>query len=236
MGLSCNSVSEMESTSNPFRQTTLVRVTKIVYDFPMPGTFRAFAIVPAAGESLRMQRPKLLLPWRGKPLIEQVLVTWKASRVQATFVVVRPDDDELAKVAEAVGAIVVRPPLPPPDMRASVAFGLGEIRRLFEPQAHDSWLVAPADLPQLSTAVIDRLIVEHDSQPDAALRPVVAGRRGHPVLFPWHWTPRLRHLEADEGLNVLPRDGLTREIACDDLVAAAQFDDIDTPEDYERLA
>jgi molybdenum cofactor cytidylyltransferase len=201
----------------------------------MPKDFRSFAIVPAAGESLRMGQPKLLLPWRGRALIEGVLIAWKSSGVRATFVVVRPDDHALAAVAEKSGAIVVRPPLPPPDMRASIAFGLGEVRRLFDPQAHDAWLVAPGDMPGLSTGVIDRLIDEHGSTPDEALVPMTGARRGHPVLFPWHWTPRLRHLEPDEGLNALMRDGLTREIDCSDLVAPKHFEDVDTREDYDRL-
>lgn len=201
----------------------------------MSSTVRAFAIVPAAGESVRMERPKLLLPWQGKPLIEHVLSAWKASRVRAAVVVIRPDDDELASISEKAGALVVRPPLPPPEMRASISFGLGEIRRLFQPAAQDAWLVAPADLPRMSTPVIDRLIAEHETQPDAALVPRVGSRRGHPVLFPWHWTSRLRQLGADEGLNVLLRDGLTRELDCADLLTPSELDDIDTPADYERL-
>lgn len=202
----------------------------------MPQPPRAFAIVPAAGDSLRMQKAKLLLPWQGKPLIDHVLASWRASLVRATAVVIRPDDNELAAVVERAGVLVVRPPLPPPDMRASVSFGLGEIRRLFDPQAYDAWLVAPADLPRLSAQVIDRLVTEHVAQPDAALVPVAGSRRGHPVLFPWHWIARVRHLEPDEGLNALLRDGLTREIDCGDLLRPTAFDDIDTPQDYDRLS
>ena len=118
-------------------------------------------------------------------------------------------------IAEAAGEIVVRPPLPPPDMRTSVTFGLGEIRRLFSPTDADAWLVAPADLPRLSTAVIDRVIASRagfqpavESEPLAgwkpalqqtALVPVAHGRRGHPVLFPWSWTERMKQLAADQG-------------------------------------
>jgi molybdenum cofactor cytidylyltransferase len=182
-----------------------------------------------------MQQPKLLLSWKGKTILEHVIAAWKASQVRAVAVVVRQEDQELANVAERAGALLVRPPLPPPDMRASVSFGLGEIRRLFQPTAHDAWLVAPADLPRLSTQVIDRLIAEHAAQPDAALVPIAGSRRGHPVLFPWHWTTRVRHLEPEEGLNTLVRDGLTREIQCDHLLGPDAFDDVDTPEDYERL-
>src|SRR5437868_14968895 len=105
----------------------------------MPRANRAFAIVPAAGDSLRMNRPKLLLQWRGKTRIEHVLAAWKASQVKATVVVIRPEDEELALVVARTSALIVRPPLPPPDMRASVSFGLGEIRRLFQPHALDAW-------------------------------------------------------------------------------------------------
>jgi molybdenum cofactor cytidylyltransferase len=202
----------------------------------MAAPARFFAIVPAAGESARMGQAKLLMPWRGKPLVQHVLEAWRASRVHATLVVVRPEDEELATLAESSGAIVVRPPLPPPDMRASAAFGLGELRRLFSPQDGDGWLFAPADLPQLSAAVIDRLISEHAAHPDAPLVPTVQGRRGHPVLFPWSWTPRVRQLGPDEGLNALLRDGLARTIDCSDLMSGAtMFDDVDTPEDFGRL-
>lgn len=202
----------------------------------MLDTPQAFAIVPAAGDSVRMLRPKLLLTWHGKTLIEHVLAAWRKSQVRSTVVVIRPEDDDLASVVEQAQAVVVRPPLPPPDMRASVSFALGEIRRLFSPSAHDAWLVAPGDLPRLSTQVVDRLIAKHGVHQDAALVPVVGPRRGHPVLFPWHWTSRVRHLEAEEGLNVLLRDGLTREVDCGDLLDASAFDDIDTPQDYEGLA
>lgn len=182
-----------------------------------------------------MGAPKLLLPWRGKTLVEHVIAAWRASRVRATFAVVRPDDDKLARVAEAAGAIVVRPPLPPPDMRTSVCFGLGEIGRLFSPTSTDAWLVAPADMPRLSTAVIDRLITEHERNPATALVPVVAGQRGHPLLVPWSWRDRVKQLGADQGLNVLLKAGATLQVECGDLVAAASFGDVDTWAEYEAL-
>jgi molybdenum cofactor cytidylyltransferase len=197
---------------------------------------RSFAIVPAAGESFRMGRPKLLLEWRGKTLLEHAFQAWRNSRVSATLVVVRPDDRELAKLVLSLGGHLVVPPLPPPDMRASVAFAVGEIRRALQPAAHDAWLVAPADMPLLSTAVIDRLIDEHDASPNCALVPVHGNRRGHPVLFPWHWTPRLRHLEPGEGLNALLSEGLVRNVDCQDLGSQDDpFVDIDTPDDFNRL-
>jgi molybdenum cofactor cytidylyltransferase len=37
---------------------------------------RAFAIIPAAGESRRMGEPKLLLPVNGRPLIAHTISAW----------------------------------------------------------------------------------------------------------------------------------------------------------------
>jgi molybdenum cofactor cytidylyltransferase len=182
-----------------------------------------------------MGEPKLLLPWRGKTILEHVLSAWRASRVQAVFVVVPPGDKALSQIAESLDCNVVRPSLPPPDMRASVAFGLGEVRRQFTPSADDAWLVAPADLPKLSTAVIDRLISVYSPHANMALTPTVGTKRAHPVLFPWSWANRVRQLEPDEGLNVLLREGLVHAVPCDDLVSADYFMDIDEPGDYERL-
>lgn len=201
----------------------------------MAVTPETFAIVPAAGESRRMGRPKLMLPWRGRSLIEHVLAAWKASRVRATCVVVRQEDSELTRVAEAAGAIVVHPPIPPPDMRASVSFGLEAIRRIYNPSVDAAWLVAPADLPELSSLVIDRLISEHAAETNEALVPVVSGRRGHPVLLPWHWSPGINSLKADQGLNALLEAGPTKQIDCSDLLNINQLADIDTPDDYHRL-
>jgi molybdenum cofactor cytidylyltransferase len=120
-------------------------------------------------------------------------------------------------------------------MRASVAFALGEIRRLFSPYTRDAWLAAPADLPRLSAAVIDRLIEEHRRDPSGALVPTVQQRRGHPVLFPWNWATRVRQLGAEEGLNSLLREGRTQEVDCSDLIQAVELNDVDTPEDYQGL-
>ncbi|HMP05911.1 MAG TPA: NTP transferase domain-containing protein, partial [Lacipirellulaceae bacterium] len=57
---------------------------------------RSFAIVPAAGRSVRMGAPKLLLPVAGRPLIDHVLAAWSASRSTRIVVVVRGDDHALA--------------------------------------------------------------------------------------------------------------------------------------------
>src|SRR5262245_57983097 len=155
-------------------------------------TPRHFALIPAAGYSCRMGEPKLLLPLAGRPLIVHTIDAWQRSRVDRIIVVVRPGDTPLLDVvggaSRSGGAYIdlVIPAEPPPDMKASLQAALQHIERGFAPTAIDAFLVAPADMPHLSTSIIDRLMLRHmaNSSPKI-LAPTIAGRRGHPVLFPW---------------------------------------------------
>ncbi|MCA9206964.1 MAG: NTP transferase domain-containing protein, partial [Planctomycetales bacterium] len=103
---------------------------------------RSFAVVPAAGESRRMGRPKLLLPWGDSTVIQTVLAAWQASRVDRVLVVVRPDDAELAEVCRRAGATVVVPGESPPEMKRSIQLALHEIHHRHAPTDADAWLLA----------------------------------------------------------------------------------------------
>ena len=198
---------------------------------------RFFAIIPAAGNSTRMGAPKLLLPMGGGTIIERTLVAWKASKVDRIVVVVRPEDQELADLCRSRGADVVVPPVAPPKMKDSVQFGLKYIEKNFAPAADDAWLLAPADMPNLSSRVTNALISAHVSDRPAILVPTLGGKRGHPVLFPWTLAGDVFSLSATEGLNILRQRHESREVRCDSVepAGASAFSDIDTPADYERL-
>ncbi|MEX0937425.1 MAG: nucleotidyltransferase family protein [Pirellulales bacterium] len=194
--------------------------------------FQSFAIVPAAGRSTRMGRPKLLLPWRDGTVVEQVLSAWHASGVQHVLVIVHPEDELLADTCRAAGALLIVAEQPPPDMKASVVLGLQAIRVRFNPADRDAWLLAPADMPDLSPAVIDRLLAAHVPEDPRILVPVHAGRRGHPALFSWTLAARVESLASSDGVNRLFDDHAVQEIFCP---AAALAPDVDTPDDYRRL-
>jgi molybdenum cofactor cytidylyltransferase len=194
---------------------------------------RAFAIIPAAGTSSRMGRPKLLLPIGGRPLILHTLAAWQNCCALRVIVVVRPDDEALAEVVRAAGADVVIPPAAPPDMKASLCYGLAHIEQHFQPTAGDAWLVAPADMPGLSPRIIAALLTDFSTNsPGRVIVPTLAGRRGHPVLLPWSLAAQLRELPASEGLNALIERSQPYRLPCDHLEpAAGAFADIDTPDD-----
>jgi molybdenum cofactor cytidylyltransferase len=180
-----------------------------------------------------MGLPKLLLPWHGRCVIEHVLDTWKSSRVTHVLAVVRPDDDSLAVLCRGNGAEVVIPAVPPPEMRDSVAAALNHIAGHFQPTQSDAWLLAPADMPELSAQVIDQLIDTHEPSCPRILVPTFAGRRGHPVLFPWHLAEEVFQLGPNEGINeLLSGDGVL-EIPIADLPRPRDFD---TPEEFQEIS
>jgi molybdenum cofactor cytidylyltransferase len=195
----------------------------------------SFAIVPAAGRSVRMGSPKLLLPWGEQTVIEAVLAAWQASRVSHVVMTVQPEDVKLATTAAAAGAEIVTVDPPPVDMKASVLAGLNYVEAKYCPAPNDAWLLAPADMPMLTPQSIDLLLTVWNENVSRNAEEILAlsraGRRGHPVLFPWSFAAAARKLRPDEGLNRLLDEFGCRELPVND---QGSFVDLDTPEDYRR--
>lgn len=192
---------------------------------------RVFAIVPAAGTSRRMGKPKLLLPWRGHTVIDSVLDAWTSSDVSSVIVVCRKEDSALISVCQNWSVDVVSPSEDPPDMKSSLQHAVSLLQDKHVPTDMDHWMVAPADLPTLDTAVINRVIHARDTA--SVVVPRFDGRASHPVLLPWSVSGGLWELNEDEGLNTLVERHPKRFV---DFEESAYAQDIDTPEDYERMS
>jgi molybdenum cofactor cytidylyltransferase len=193
-----------------------------------------FGLIPAAGLSRRMGRPKLALPVAGRTVLEHVLAALRQAGVGPTVVVLAPHVADLAARAEAGGALVLRLPAETPDMRATVQRGLDWLEEQFRPAPEDDWLLLPADHPTLDAAVVVRLCQARRDHPQASVVvPTWQGRRGHPALIAWRHVGGIRAHPAGEGLNTYLRrhSQETLEVEASEDVLA----DLDTPEDYERL-
>jgi molybdenum cofactor cytidylyltransferase len=195
---------------------------------------RLFAVIPAAGHSRRMGRPKLLLPLGSNTVIGRMLAALSEPVIAATIVVVRRDDEPLRAAIADSGAIPLQPAVAPEEMRQSVEHALRYIEEEFHPRPEEGWLLAPADHPLLEPAVIERLASEWRAAQGNIVVPAYRGRRGHPTLFPFSLAAEVFRLPADQGLNRLVQmhAALVREVELDSPSVLA---DLDTPEDYERL-
>jgi molybdenum cofactor cytidylyltransferase len=190
-----------------------------------------FAVVPAAGHSTRMGRPKLALPIGDRTLIEHVVGALRAGGIEQVLVVIGPQVPELGPLASAAGAEVVLLEEPTADMRATVERGLAWLESQYCPGTDDSWLLVPADSPMLDPAVIRRLLAVETT--DAVVVPVHGGRRGHPTRFAWRHAAGIRALPADQGINAF----VQAQAGVIELPASGGgvLEDLDTPEDYARL-
>jgi molybdenum cofactor cytidylyltransferase len=192
------------------------------------------AIVPAAGRSERMGRPKLTLPLGETTVIGRVVASLRQAGIDLVVVVAPPADAPggaaLVVEAEQAGAEVVVPDERPPDMRASFERGLDRLAQTAQPRVV---VLAPADSPGLTPELAARVVERAASEPDAIVIPTHAGRRGHPIALPWELALQSRTLPTGVGLNALVALNAAKVVELDAGEPGA-LDDLDTPEDYER--
>lgn len=193
------------------------------------------AIVPAAGHSQRMGRPKLILPIEGTPLVGRVVAALRQGGASPVIVVAPPEGaagaESLGREALAAGAKVLRPNVQPADMRASVELALRALDAAGP--APTTVLLTPGDSPGLSARLVSLVIARAVESPDMIIVPIFEGKRGHPVAIPWSIALAVHGLPPGVGVNsliALHADAL-RTLEVDE---PGTLDDLDTPEDYLR--
>jgi molybdenum cofactor cytidylyltransferase len=192
---------------------------------------RHFAVIPAAGASIRMGSQKLLLPWGRGVVLERVLEAWMQAGLDYTSIILPPDQPKLQEIASRFPVDIIVPESRPLDMKASVQIALDRLTTMVNPADDDAWLIAPADVPEISGEVIRQLVLEYDRSPGIALVPMHEARRGHPVVLPWSAARLVAKLSSTQGIRDLPPQLQVRELHID----APAPEDLDTPQDYERL-
>jgi molybdenum cofactor cytidylyltransferase len=189
-----------------------------------------FALIPAAGESRRMGRPKLALPLGEKTVLEHVLDALHHAQVDHMLVGIGPHVAELVPIAQNAGSLVLQLTEKTPDMRTTVELGLRWLEEHFHPGHEDSWLLIPADHPVLSPQIVRQLIQARQANP--IIIPTFQGKRGHPALIGWRFVEQIRQLPPDEGINSYLRRSALVELPVSDSDVLL---DLDTPEEYETI-
>lgn len=192
-----------------------------------------FAVVPAAGRSARMGRPKLSLPVGGRTVLERVVTALRQGGADEVLAIVGPHDPGLTPLAAAAGASVLALAEATADMRATVEHGLRWLGSRFHPRPEDAWLLAPADHPALDADVVRRLCAAYAAGGCSIVVPAHDGRRGHPTLIGWRHVAGVLAYPPGKRINDYLRSH-ERQTALVAAPAAAVLYDLDTPEDYER--
>lgn len=186
------------------------------------------AVVLAAGKSERMGRPKMLLPFGRRTLIETVLAGVRKSRVDDAVVVLGAHREAVESIVARAGFRAVFNENFEAGMLSSVLRGLREI-----PAAAQAFLIVLGDQPFPPSTVIDRLIAARERTGKGIVLPVHGGRRGHPVLIDMRYRDEVTSLDPSVGLRQLLR-GHPDDVLEVPVRTPAVLADIDHPGDYRK--
>jgi molybdenum cofactor cytidylyltransferase len=194
------------------------------------------AVLPAAGASRRMGRPKLLLPFKGGSLIAGVVKALRDGGVGRIVLVTAPDDEDLRAWARQADVETAVNPDPERGMLSSIREGIVALGGAAELVRRGvTLLVSPADLPNLQPGTVAEVLRRmHDSGAPIA-EPVYRGKRGHPLAIAPRLIPEIETLDLAVGLKQLRdrHEGELLEVPVEDPGVAQ---DVDTPEDYARVS
>jgi molybdenum cofactor cytidylyltransferase len=187
---------------------------------------RVAAIVLAAGRSSRMLGTnKLLEDFGGKPLVRRAVKAALASKASPVIVVTGNDEAAVKKSLAGLDVRFVHNENYAEGLSTSLKTGIHAL-----PEDITGAVICLADMPNVSGALIDRLIDSFEPERGALIvTPVRNGRRGNPVLWARRFFPELLKLEGDMGarkLTAIYAEGVSEIEVSDD----GAFFDIDTPE------
>ena len=186
-------------------------------------------IILAAGRSRRMGSNKLLLDYRGKPILQHVIDTVRCSSLAPLVLVLGADGDRVRSLVDTNGIELVDNKEHERGYGISLQTGLDALRH---PCRGAMFLLG--DQPLVTPATLGRLLAAFDAEPDRWVAPSYLGRRGNPVITPSCWFDKIYALTGDSGPRAHLKDPAARLklVEVDD--EGVVFD-IDRPEDYERL-
>jgi molybdenum cofactor cytidylyltransferase len=187
------------------------------------------AIILAAGQSTRMGRPKMPLPWGQSTVLGHVIDVFHAAEIGDVLVVTGANRSAAEQIAEAGGArTAYNAEYATEEMLGSLQAGL----RAMGPEVQ-AILMALGDQPQILENTV-RLIVDVYAKRSLALALIVPSyqmRRGHPWLVGrplWDGILAMRSPKTS-------RDFLQEHaqvITYVDVDTPTILQDVDTPEDY----
>ena len=183
---------------------------------------RIAGIVLAAGTSSRMGRNKLIETVRGKPLITKAVDAALASRLDPLLVVTGHQADKIAAALDGTPVALVHNERFTEGLSSSLRTGLAAV-----PEDCDGAMILLGDMPDITPALIDRLIAAFAS--GSICVAATGKRRGHPVLWARRFFGELMTLTGDKGARELLQ-AHTNQVLEIEAGDGAPLADIDTVE------
>jgi molybdenum cofactor cytidylyltransferase len=153
------------------------------------------AIVLAAGESSRFGGCKQLAPIDGRTLLQHVLDSVAASRVDDVLVVLGAHADAIAPRIDACSIVNAGYAA---GMSTSIQAGLRAL-----PESADAAMIVLGDEPFIAPATLDLLIATYERTGAPIVIPTYDGARGNPVIIGRSLFAEVMELRGDVGCRVL---------------------------------
>lgn len=193
---------------------------------------RIWGIIPAAGMSRRIGRPKQTLAFHGSTVAATVVHTLLEVELDGVVVVTRTElINKLQLPADSRVCIAVNDNTDS-EMIDSIRIGLSRLTQL-QPHSDDGVLVVPGDMPTLTTSTCCACIEIYRANPRRIVIATHKGRRGHPIIFPFSLRSAVDALT--DGLRMLPRTFPERVLLVETEDPGVQLD-VDTTQDYDQLS
>jgi molybdenum cofactor cytidylyltransferase len=183
-------------------------------------------LVLGAGGSTRLGRPKQLLPYGDRPLLEHTLNTARACGFDQLIVPIGGAAGEVREQVDFTGAEVVVNDAFGEGCSSSIAAALSAVN-----QRCDVLVLMLGDQPGVTPDTVRALLEARGDAPLAVCR--YDDGRGHPIAFDRGVLPQLADLHGDKGVWRL-LDERAGEVV-DVPIAGDVPLDVDTPEDYQAV-
>lgn len=193
---------------------------------PPPRPARVAGVVPAAGASTRMGRPKALLDAGGRSFVAAVVGALVGGGCDPVLVVVGPGQDDVARRAKAAGALVLENADPGEGPITSLRLALAAVG-----EGADAVAVLPVDHPLVLPETVAALVDAFRGADAPLALPVHQGKRGHPALLGRALFPELLRADLEGGARTVVHAHLDAALLLE-VDDAGVVADIDTPEAY----
>lgn len=188
------------------------------------------AVILAAGYSRRMGNFKPLLRFGAQTLLERLVSTYRKAGIADIRVVTGHRAAAVEAALVDLPVTTVHNPIYDTGMFSSILAGIDSL-----PSTTRAFFIHPVDIPLVRPDTLSRLMTALDDPLWAVVYPLLEDQRGHPPLIHSALATEIAAYNGCGGLRELLRrfESRAKNIPVAD---AGVLLDLDTPDDYQRLA
>lgn len=184
------------------------------------------AIIMASGFGSRMGRNKLLLPYKGKSMIEYVIDAVLNSDLKEKVFIGR--EEQVLKIAGERGIKTVVNPNAYRGQSEAIKLGIKNLTTA------NGYMFFTGDQPFINSEVINTLIREFEKYSNSIIVPLCNDKPSSPVIFPEDLKGELLELDGDTGGREVIKTNLNR-VKYVPMNKPHCLIDVDTYEEYKSL-